>query len=78
MPADALYAQFGFVRWTIPAGMGMGMLLDGVPDTLSFHSPSGKTASVRVQAIDLSEETKNDRALLFQSTAQVNLWENEE
>ena len=70
--------EFGFVRWTIPAHMGMTMHAPQVPDEITFHSPSGFTASIRITSVDVQDSTRNERTLLFQNVTQVKLWVSEE
>ncbi len=66
--------EFGFVKWTIPAKMGMTLKTTQVPDEITFHSPSGQTASIRVTSVDIQTEERHDRSLLFQNVAQTKLW----
>lgn len=70
--------EFGYIRWMLPPKMTMVMTTKKAPDVITFHSPSGQTASVRVKSIDLVSSAKNERTLLFQNVAQVKLWVGDE
>jgi hypothetical protein len=70
--------EFGFVKWTIPAKMGMSLRAPQVPDEIVFHSPSGQTASVRITSVDLEDSARNERTLLFQNVAQAKIWQADE
>ena len=67
--------EFHFIRWTIPAHMGMAMRVPQVPDTITFHNPSGLPTSIRLTTVDLGNETKDERTLLFQNQAMAGLWD---
>ncbi len=66
--------EFGYIRWMLPPKMGMTLRTTSVPDVITYHSPSGQTASIRVTSVDVETSAKNQRTLLFQNAAQVKLW----
>ncbi len=70
--------DFGFIRWTIPAKMGMTLRTKQAPDSVLLHSPSGQTASVRITSVDLATDEKHERTLLFQNTAEAKIWTDDE
>ncbi|HRH93137.1 MAG TPA: hypothetical protein PKV72_01250 [Candidatus Peribacteria bacterium] len=70
--------EFGYIRWMLPPKMSMTMKAKTAPDVITFHSPSGQTASIRVKSVDLTTDAKNERTLLFQTVAQVKLWQADE
>lgn len=70
--------EMGFIRWMLPAKMGMTLRTKHVPDSVVFHSPSGQTASVRVTSVDVETDQKFERSLLFQTTAEARMWTDSE
>jgi hypothetical protein len=70
--------EMGFVRWTLPAKMGMTLRTKQVPDSILFHSPSGQTASVRITSVNVATDEKFEHSLLFQNTAEAKIWTDDE
>lgn len=74
--ADA--PEFGFIRWTLPAGAGISMRIPHVPDEFRFLSPSQGVATIGVTTVDLTTEIYDERTVLLQQESGIGLWDDEE
>lgn len=66
--------QLGFTRWTIPAGAGMRMTINQIPDVVTFLTPGSGIASLDIASVDLLTGETNRQAKILQTETSVALW----